>query len=833
MAQPNWITTAGTLGTYPSMVPFYIQLSAAPVTPATSLTYTLLSGSLPTGVTIDSTGLISGIPLQVIEETISAFAVRITDNLNNIRDRTFSLTVSGLDSPQFVTAPGNILSSLDSIWIELPIEYYNPIESNPIVIKLIEGFLPPGLEINDLGMIRGYASPPVVNITLPTVNTTATATQTTNIITCTSTAGFTLGRPVLFTTSPFGGLETGTTYYIKSIESTGTGFSVSTTQNGPTLSLTQADGFMGVTLPAISIGQPTTRTYAFSLKLESPLGTDIASYSITITNQNYSGSGKLPNTRNPAIFNTRPPTFIISGADPYYGYYIIPPAESTELTILPGTPAFIGTAQSDNYFSFKIIGHDFDGDAVTYQFSNLPLGLTTELSGGKSNTGWVTGTPVLNTTGINRYTFGVEVYKNKDRNLSSGLYQFGFNVANNLSGDIIWETTNSLGTIFNSTISTKRVIALCETELMYRITSGSLPPNLTLLSNGEITGYVASQPTTELLAQGAETVFTFTIQAFSPKYPVIQSSKTFTLTVVQEYAKPTDVLYIKATPSVADRVLIDSLLDNSDIFPESYLYRPYDQYFGKATSVIYEHAYGIYANDINNYLAAVTKNHYWRNITLGELETAVAKDENGDILYEVVYSKVIDNLINPKGVSVSEQIDWPRSIDLGLGPWYTSITNIYTSYVELLGQQYYTSLTPGQARTLYPNSLYNMRTRVAQTLGQEYDSKLLPLWMTSQQENGSTLGYTQAWVICYTKPGLSSVVKANIDAIWPYKLNMINFKIDRFSVDKSLTYNWDNNFTPPSWTALPSATPVPDPLDSKDFYVLFPRQTILPDENEY
>ena len=45
-----------------------------------------------------------------------------------------------------------------------------------------------------------------------------------------------------------------------------------------------------------------------------------------------------------------------------------------------------------------------------------------------------------------------------------------------------------------------------------------------------------------------------------------------------------------------------------------------------------------------------------------------------------------------------------------------------------------------------------MRNRVAQVVGQEYNSKLLPQWMTSQQANGNTLGYTPAWVICYTKP---------------------------------------------------------------------------------
>ena len=342
-----------------------------------------------------------------------------------------------------------------------------------------------------------------------------------------------------------------------------------------------------------------------------------------------------------------------------------------------------------------------------------------------------------------------------------------------------------------------------------------------------------------MLDQGATTDFTFNIEAYSPLYPIVKSTRTFTLTVLQEYSQPTDILYIKAAPSIVDREIINTLLDSETLIPSEYLYRPDDIYFGKATDVVYEHAYGIYASDIQEYLAAVTKNHYWRNITLGEIKTAQARDENGVVIYEVVYSQVVDNLVNPQGVSIAEEIVWPRPIDLQLGPWYTSVTNVFTSYADILGQEYYTSLSPGYARILYPNSLFNMRQRVGQLLGQEFDSRLLPQWMTSQQANGSTLGYTQAWVIAYTKPGYADIIKNNINLFWvqpdglPYKLNMVNFRIDRFSVDKSITYNYDKNTSPPAWTGLPSATPVPNPLNSKDFYVLFPRQTILPDETQY
>jgi hypothetical protein len=215
------------------------------------------------------------------------------------------------------------------------------------------------------------------------------------------------------------------------------------------------------------------------------------------------------------------------------------------------------------------------------------------------------------------------------------------------------------------------------------------------------------------------------------------------------------------------------------------------------------------------------KNHYWRNITLGELKTAVAKNDQGDIIYEVVYSQIIDNLVNTQGISVSEEIMWPRPIDL----------------------------QPGLVGTVYPNSLENMRNRVGSELGQDFNFRLYPKWMTSQQANGSTLGFTPAWVIAYCKPGIVTLpngekityaeqIKNNIENNWKdtlgynLRLNEINFRLDRFTVDKSATYNYDTLLDPPAWLGLPSATPVPDPKDEYDFYVLFPRKTILPDQPE-
>jgi len=965
MSAPIWTTPAGLLGVAPVLVNRNIQVVAEPVLPAVTVSYRLISGSVPGGMTFQNVGIITGAPAVETANTTSTFVVRVTDNLGNFADRTFSISVSGSLVPTFTTPEGPILETFDSLWVEQAIVYNNPLSTNPVNIRVLQGTLPPGLEINEFGLIRGYPEAPVNIVNLPEVTTVSNATDfTTSSITVLSTVDFLINRPVVFTGTVLGGLVAGTVYYIKEILNS-TQFTISAIPGGSTLVLNTDTGLMDVTLPAVVSGQPTKRQYNFTLILSSPLGNDLAQYNITVINQqlpiSQGGQGKPPNNRNPVIFNTRPQTYDIEPL-PDFRYYVLPPDDAVSIpgtTYTPGSKAYIGQFLSGNFFAFKILGYDFDQQELTYTFneSELPRWLT-----GDSSTGWVYGTPTVPLNDIQEYEFIVRVQKTVSSSFGSLTFRFSLTVANNIEGQVTWLTDNDLGNIFNASESNKKVEAISDVSLQYDFVSGTLPPNLTFNeTTGTIDGIVSYQPTTNYKEKGTSSTWTFTIKAYNPDIldeddqPLISSQRTFTLTVLQEYDIPTDNLYIKCTPSLYDRDIIASLLDNTTLIPDSYIYRPEDNNYGKATSVIYAHAYGIYSSDIKEYMTAVQNNHYWRNIILGELKTAVAKDDNGNPLYEVVYSTVIDNLqkYDPNydydyrySQSISEEILWPRFIDLNLGPWYTSSTEIYTSYIfnqeakiitnyfeydlltqtglPILMQQgvptFYTSLTPGYAKVLYPNSLENMRKRVEQELGVDFNFRLLPLWMTSQQVDGNTLGFTPSWVIAYTKipepitvtatatynltkevqldstlglivggkiifngdsigslnPGVTyyvneinnitnrvklsntqygtnislvsgtgnmsgiydavsyaQIIKHNIETEWPYTLNQINFQIDRFTVGKELTYDLSTQVTPSTWTRYPSGVPVPDPTDSKDFYVLFPRRTILPTKTQY
>jgi hypothetical protein len=63
--------------------------------------------------------------------------------------------------------------------------------------------------------------------------------------------------------------------------------------------------------------------------------------------------------------------------------------------------------------------------------------------------------------------------------------------------------------------------------------------------------------------------------------------------------------------------------------------------------------------------------------------------------------------------------------------------------------------------------------------------------MTSKQANNQVLGFVPAWVIAYVKPGYGGQVVYNIQQTFGGRLNIIDFKVDRYELNRSQSYNWD------------------------------------------
>jgi len=717
MAQPVWLTDAGNLGSYPSNSHIGIQLQAAAVAPATNLTFAIISGSLPTGqvndLSLSTEGLISGLPKLLNVDTTFDFTIRITDEFGDFKDRTFSITVAGIQKPTFTTPKGQILNIVDSKWTEFQLQYSNPLNEQ-VEVVVTSGALPPGLDLTTSGVIRGYATPPL---------------------------------------------------------------------NGQI---------------------PVIKTYDFTVALKSSLGTHTCIYSITVRNHRFTHP---TNTRPPVILNSRPLSLPLSSSDPFFDYYLI-----NEDTIYVDSGAFI---------TFKIIGKDFDNGEFVYEYNELPLGLV-----GDTKTGWISGRPVLSSKGISKYKFNVRVAKLDNPSIFSEFSEYFFAVRKEVVQDIEWVSPSNLGIIYNGTISDLSIQATSALPLQYRLVHGSLPPNLSISDTGHIMGRTSFQPNETLTKTGNKTEFIFAVQAYNTDYNMLNGTKTFTLTVEQYYDKPIENVYIKAAPGVPQRKLLNNLLNDENIFPTELLYRPEDPYFGKSSMVSFVHIYGVESTSLETYLSAMGRNHSDINLLIGDVKTAIAKDTNGNILYEVVYCDIIN-----EADASSKSVFWEVPISRNLGPYDTGAGDIYTS--NSFDNKYNTSLSPGTVRTLYPAGLKNMRAHVASVLGENLDSNILPKWMTSQQVDGSILGYIPAWVICYTVEGASSTIRDNIINNITFPLNKVEFTVDRYIIDKSSTFNWNPYMTSmPGWSELPSATPTPYPLDTNDLVVVFPEKTILP-KNTY
>ena len=103
-AAPIWSTESGSLGTFNKNTSISVSVSATDV--SDSVSYNLASGSLPSGVTLNSsTGVISGTLPNISTDTVYTFIINASDGINNV-PRTFSITSRPLVAIEYLVVAG-------------------------------------------------------------------------------------------------------------------------------------------------------------------------------------------------------------------------------------------------------------------------------------------------------------------------------------------------------------------------------------------------------------------------------------------------------------------------------------------------------------------------------------------------------------------------------------------------------------------------------------------------------------------------------------------------------------------------------------------------------
>lgn len=91
---PLWVTSAGSLPAVTENTSYNYQLVATGL----GLVYTIVGGSLPPGITLSSSGLLSGTASGVASDTTFNFTVRATNNTGGFSNRSFSILVTDVVS---------------------------------------------------------------------------------------------------------------------------------------------------------------------------------------------------------------------------------------------------------------------------------------------------------------------------------------------------------------------------------------------------------------------------------------------------------------------------------------------------------------------------------------------------------------------------------------------------------------------------------------------------------------------------------------------------------------------------------------------------------------
>jgi hypothetical protein len=273
-------------------------------------------------------------------------------------------------------------------------------------------------------------------------------------------------------------------------------------------------------------------------------------------------------------------------------------------------------------------------------------------------------------------------------------------------------------------------------NIIYQHTGGTLPPGISLLRDGTLSGYVT---TTSDLISTSTYIFTATVTK-AVGNPI--STGTFSIKVNKTDVANYTSIYCKPYLSLEQRSEFYEFINNKKIFVPELIYRPFDPHFGIQQEMrLYIH-YGIEKLLLSQFANIFSKGFYKRRFLLGQVKSAVAKINN-KIVYEIIYIDVIDYNINQNQVSI------PRKIN-----------QAFTDY--------------------FPSSIPNMRISLENNGESTID--LNPKFMNTFQVGTITdPGFVRHVPLCYTLPEKSNVILNRISQS-SIQFNLIDFHIDRMFI---------------------------------------------------
>lgn len=788
----TWITPSGTLGTFEERSSFNIPIQATATSGTVS--YSLIAGKLPRGLRLEN-GSIKGTTVELKNTAQYKFVVRASTSSEK-SDRTFNFIIEGPDAPRWITPEGflpvgdnDAYFVLDDSYVDFQLEATDPdlIAGDELRFYIPNngGELPPGLTLLPNGRIQGYTK------SLPKLQfNQATGNYDTTIF---DAAPFDLGprSSVGFDTFTFDNdtfdyaepakLPKSISRFYSFVVTVTDGLS---TQNRSFKIYVIDEEFLRADNAVIQVSSTVFR--ADNNNIRTP-------FWVTPT---YLGKIRASNYATVFIDIYNPPTlnltigYFLENSNPDNTPSELPPGLRLDSLTgelvgkIPYQPKItkrykftiraVSFGEKTRSTQFYTVG-DWDPD-TTYNLGDIVKYID----------------PLVYEDSAIREGIGEALYlcleSHKNRPPSdisfwnigavSTTRTFTVDIIGDVESGISWITDRNLGTIRpqqDSMISVKATSSAYGGTVTYTLTSGSLPPGLELLSNGNIIGKVNkignqqrsgitrfydSDPSSAayniVFDNGITTfnkTFTFTVTA-KDALNFSSRDKVFTITVKDDDIRLYSNIYARAFQTREKRDKWYDFITDSTIFDVNKLYRTGDPAFGVQTDLKILMYAGIESVSAEKFIQAMSRNHGRKKIRLGQLRKALGKNpETQEVEYEVVFVDVVDELEVDK-TSISKIIELPDSTNSPVRVSQNNVTVDSGSQSNFVDWDY--RVSDRDVQRVFPNSIKNMRSRL-QTLGNT-DRTFLPLWMRSiQTDEDKTVfvepGYTKCLILCYTKPG--------------------------------------------------------------------------------
>ena len=746
----TWNTPAGGLGTIKELEYSEIPLSATD-SDEYPLEYIKLSGTMPSGMQVTSTGVIKGIPTITSNTTARSvpypFTVRAANALGIIADRTFTIVITNQST--LTIDPGELFLSTFDDGKLLSYQFHATSENPNATLSwsVISGELPNDIRtgkpitLSSDGLLSGY-----VDRLIDTTGATAGYDVENDDSYPYDFSNVSRSKLYSFQIQASDGFSVAKSYVRINIVSKShyTADNDITIINDTALSVDADNHYVPIitTDPSVIPTLQSGNKFAFKFNAIDPEDDVVYWTSSGIPNglSLSSVTGWLTGTIPAQTEETKTYTFTITAYKRDKITYISLPLTVEMTTVRDiknyvtwSSPTVMGPLVNGSISELAISAvSTLDKDVVySYVSGRMPEGLKLLTNGdiiGRSTFEYF-GIDGRSSTILVSSADGIEV----------GMTVEGVGVA---AGTLV----SSINGPHSVTVA-PAIYAQEGTELTFR----------DLLLSTEIITQLTSLSTTTTIDGGTTTfdsTYKFIAKAETTDMTA-SSTKEFTIIVDNYNRAPYENIYLKAMPSISQRALFNNVIADTDIFPDTLIYRSNDPWFGKSTDIKMLFLPGLTSSSLSAFANAIQYNHYNKQINFGNIKTARAVDSNFNTKYEVVYLEVID-----------DRAGAPLSTEPVVSQYYD---NIY--------------------HTIYPNSFDNMSYCLGKNIG--YSNRgALPGWMTSPQEDGKVLGLTRAVVLAHTVPGASKLIAYRLKNTG-INFNNINFVADRYELDTTLSRHYD------------------------------------------